>query len=326
MKSTLRGLAACLLAFAGTVTAAQPADTAPLATDRAKASYMVGMDVGHSLVQVGPDLDLVAFQKAMENAFAGGKPSLSDEQRKTVAQALMQRIAVRTGRAPAGGSEPIVSKEDAGALVGADVGRSLGPVHDEIDVPVMMQALRTMLSNGKPLLSDEEPTPVRSPFSQPVQSKVQAAPAAQGDPNRTEGAAFLAKNKAVKGVYTTPSGLQYMVLRQGAGVRPHPGDRVRVNYEGRLLDGTVFDSSYRNGQPAEFGLAQVIPGWAEGVALMPVGSKYRFWIPGNLGYGDKVPPGAPIGPNALLVFDVELLDIVQPGAQPQAQPVPQPGK
>jgi FKBP-type peptidyl-prolyl cis-trans isomerase FkpA len=311
MKSILRGLAACLLAFAGTVTAAQPADTAPLATDRAKASYMVGMDVGHSLVQVGPDLDLVAFQKAMENAFAGGKPSLSDEQRKTVAQALMQRIAVRTGRAPAGGSEPVVSKEDAGALVGADVGRSLGPVHDEIDVPVMMQALRTMLSNGKPLLSDEEATAVRSAFSQRVQSKVQAAAAAQADRNQSEGAAFLAKNKAVKGVYTTPSGLQYMVLRQGAGARPHPGDRVRVNYEGRLLDGTVFDSSYRNGQPAEFGLAQVIPGWAEGVALMPVGSKYRFWIPSNIGYGAQGTPGGPIGPNATLVFDVELMGILQ---------------
>ena len=102
-----------------------------------------------------------------------------------------------------------------------------------------------------------------------------------------------------------------MVLRQGAGVRPHPSDRVRVNYEGRLLDGTVFDSSYRNGQPAEFGLNQVIPGWAEGVSLMPVGSKYRFWIPSNIGYGAQGTPGGPIGPNATLVFDVELMGILQ---------------
>lgn len=312
MKSTLRGLAACLLAFAGLFTAAaHAADTAPLATDRDKASYMVGMDVGHSLAQVGPDLDMTAFEKALRNAFAGGKPLVSDEQRKPLAQALMQRIAVRTGRAPAGTSEPAVSKEQAGYLVGADVGRSLAPIHDEIDVAVMMQALRTVLSNGKPLLTDEEANAVRTAFSQRVQSRVQAAATEQAGKNKAEGEAFLAKNKAVKGVYSTPSGLQYMVLRQGAGERPKPGQRVQVNYEGRLLDGTVFDSSYQRGQPAEFGLDQVIPGWAEGVTLMPVGSKYRFWIPSNLGYGPQGTQGGPIGPNATLEFDVELMGILQ---------------
>lgn len=311
MTFSLRGLAACLLAFAGFVSTAHAADTAPLATDRAKASYMVGMDVGHSLAQVAPDLDLAAFEKALNNAFQGGAPLVSEEQRKPLSQALMQRIAVRTGRAPAGTSEPPVSKEQAGYLVGADVARSLGPVHDEIDVPVMMQGLRTVLANGKPLLSDEDANAVRAAFSQRVQSKVQAAAAEQAGKNQAEGAAFLAKNKAVKGVYTTPTGLQYMVLRQGAGVRPKPSDRVRVNYEGKLLDGTVFDSSYQRGEPAEFGLNQVIPGWAEGVTLMPVGSKYRFWIPSNLGYGAQGTPGGPIGPNATLTFDVELMGILQ---------------
>jgi len=308
MKSILRGLAACLLAFAGTVTAAQAADTAPLATDRAKASYMVGMDVGHDLINVGPDLDLATFQKAVENALSGGKPAFSPEDRKVLVQALMQRIAVRTGQAPAGTTEPTVSKQDAGTVVGADIGRSLAPIHDEIDVPVMMQALRTVLSNGKPLLSDEEATAVRAAFSQRMQGKLQAAAAAQAGKNEAEGAAFLAQNKAVKGVYTTPSGLQYMVLRQGAGVRPKPGDRVRVNYEGRLLDGTVFDSSYARGQPFEFSPDQVIPGWREAMTLMPVGSKYRFWIPANLAYGPQGSP--PIGPNSTLVFDVELMGIL----------------
>jgi FKBP-type peptidyl-prolyl cis-trans isomerase FkpA len=311
MKSILRGVAACLLAFAGTVAAAQAVDTTTLTTERDKASYMVGMDVGHSLTQVAPDLDLVAFEKALRNALAGGQPLLSEEQRKPLAQALMQRIAVRTGRATAGTGEQAVSKEQAGYLVGADVGRSLASIHDEIDVPVMMQALRTVLSNGKTLLSDEEANTVRTAFSQHVQGKVQAAAAVQAGRNQTEGAAFLAKNKAVKGVYTTPSGLQYMVLRQGAGERPKPGSRVRVNYEGRLLDGTVFDSSYNRGEPAEFGLDQVIAGWAEGVTLMPVGSKYRFWIPSNLAYGAQGTPGGPIGPNATLMFDVELMSILQ---------------
>jgi FKBP-type peptidyl-prolyl cis-trans isomerase FkpA len=138
---------------------------------------------------------------------------------------------------------------------------------------------------------------------------MQAKATAASGKNQTEGAEFLAKNKAVKGVFSTPSGLQYMVLRQGAGVRPKTTDRVRVNYQGALLNGTVFDSSYDRGQPTEFALNQVITGWTEGLSLMPVGAKYRFWIPGELAYGAKGTPDGTIGPNSTLVFDVELLAI-----------------
>ncbi|HVJ38548.1 MAG TPA: FKBP-type peptidyl-prolyl cis-trans isomerase, partial [Stenotrophomonas sp.] len=128
--------------------------------------------------------------------------------------------------------------------------------------------------------------------------------------NREQGNAFLAKNKTEKGVVTTASGLQYMVLRQGSGERPTPSSKVRVNYEGKLLDGHVFDSSYERGEPVEFGLNQVIKGWSEGVSLMPVGSKYRFWIPSNLAYGPDGMPQGGIGPDATLTFDVELLGIL----------------
>ena len=127
--------------------------------------------------------------------------------------------------------------------------------------------------------------------------------------NRADGAAFLAKNRNEKGVLTTPSGLQYMVLREGSGPRPLASDTVRVNYEGKLLDGSVFDSSYQRGEPAQFGLNQVIAGWTEGVGLMPVGAKYRFWIPSELAYGANGAPGGVIGPDATLTFDVELLGI-----------------
>jgi FKBP-type peptidyl-prolyl cis-trans isomerase FkpA len=204
-----------------------------------------------------------------------------------------------------------VDKAKVGQLLGGQViGPSLAQIKDEIDLPVFLQAVRTVLAGGQPLLADADAKTVLAAFSQRMQGQMQAKAAALGEKNRAEGAAFLARNKTAKGVITTPSGLQYMVLRQGSGARPKPSDRVTVNYKGSLLDGTVFDSSYDRPQPPEpFALDQVIPGWGEGVSLMPVGAKYRFWIPAELGYGDKGTPGGPIGPNATLVFDVELLGI-----------------
>ncbi|WP_147652344.1 FKBP-type peptidyl-prolyl cis-trans isomerase N-terminal domain-containing protein [Vulcaniibacterium gelatinicum] len=308
MKALMRGVAALLtLAALAAVSLAVAQDKTTLATEREKVGYMIGLDVGRSISPVGPDLDMAAFERAIVNAFAGGKPLLDEAESRNVAQALMQRIAARSGRAQPGQPVPEVAKDKVGLLVGTDVGRSLAPIKAEFDLPLFLQGVRTVLAGGKPLLSDEEANALRQSFSRRLQEKMQAEAAALAQKNKQEGAAFLAKNKTVKGVYTTPSGLQYMVLRQGAGPRPKPTDVVRVNYHGTRLDGTVFDSSYERGQPAEFALNQVIPGWTEGVGLMPVGSKYRFWIPAELAYGENGPPG--IGPNATLVFDVELLDI-----------------
>jgi FKBP-type peptidyl-prolyl cis-trans isomerase FkpA len=283
------------------------------ATDREKVSYMIGADVGRSLSAVGPDLDLAAFERAVKNAFAGGKPLLSDEESKTVGMAVMQRIAERTGKpipglAP-GTKPPSVVKEKVGLMVGTDVGRSLAPIKDEIDMPVFLAAMRTLLASGKPSMTESEMDQLREAFSKRMQAREESRMADLGRKNGEEGAAFLAKNKSTKGVITTSSGLQYMVLRQGTGERPRPSDRVRVNYHGTLLDGTVFDSSYERGQPIDFALNQVIAGWTEGVALMPVGAKYRLWIPAAIAYGERgMPPS--IGPNATLMFDVELLDVL----------------
>ncbi len=122
-----------------------------------------------------------------------------------------------------------------------------------------------------------------------------------------EGKKFLEENGQREGVQTTPSGLQYEVLTEGTGPKPSgPSSQVTVHYEGRLINGTVFDSSYKRNQPASFGLNQVITGWTEGVQLMPQGAKYRFFIPSELGYGSRG-AGAAIPPNATLIFDVELI-------------------
>lgn len=129
--------------------------------------------------------------------------------------------------------------------------------------------------------------------------------------NLAEGQAFLATNSKAEGVITTASGLQYQVVTEGNGPRPAATDEVEVHYVGTLLDGTTFDSSRARGESIAFSLNRVIPGWTEGVQLMPVGSTYRFWIPANLAYGEQGTPGGPIGPNQTLVFEVELLGIAR---------------
>jgi FKBP-type peptidyl-prolyl cis-trans isomerase FkpA len=255
----------------------------------------------------------------VKNAFSGGKPLLTEEQSQSVGRALMQRIGERSGKslpgvAP-GTKAPPVDKGQVGFLVGTDVGRSLAPIQEELNMPVFLQAMTALIAGQKPLLSETEMDQIREAFSKRMEAKEKARIADLARKNAADGSAFLAKNKQTKGVISTPTGLQYMVLRQGNGKRPRSTERVRVNYRGTLLDGNEFDSSYSRGQPAEFALDQVIPGWTEGVALMPVGAKYRFWIPSAIAYGERGSPPT-IGPNATLVFDVELLDILDGAPSP----------
>lgn len=193
-------------------------------------------------------------------------------------------------------------------MIGLDVAKSLEPIKGDIDVEMLAKAMSDTFAGADKLMNDEQATRVREAFTVRIQAKQQAEQAAKAEANLKEGEAFLAANKDKPGVKTTESGLQYLVLREGSGAKPAATDRVKVHYRGTLLDGTEFDSSYERGQPAEFGLNQVIPGWSEGVALMPVGSKYQFWIPAALGYGES--GGGPIGPNAMLTFEVELIEIV----------------
>lgn len=201
-------------------------------------------------------------------------------------------------------------RDKASYLVGMQIGGSLQQIKEEIDLPIVFQAIETVLNDGTPLLSQEEAGTVQKAFAERLQTKHAAEQQATATKNKQEGEAFLAKNKNVKGVKTTASGLQYQVITEGKGPKPATTDRVKVHYTGTLLDGTKFDSSVDRGEPAEFALNQVIPGWTEGLQLMPVGSKYTLWIPSDLAYGDRGTPG-PIGPNATLKFDVELIEIVK---------------
>lgn len=201
-------------------------------------------------------------------------------------------------------------KDKISYVIGMQIANSLTGIKEEIDLDVLQRAMKDGLSGAEPLLKPEEAMAVQQVFQQKMQAKQAAKMQEQAAKNKAEGEAFLAKNKSAPGVKTTESGLQYQVVTEGTGPKPAATDTVKVHYTGTLLDGTKFDSSVDRGQPAQFALNAVIAGWTEALQLMPVGSKYTLWIPSELGYGDRGTPG-PIGPNATLKFDVELIEIVK---------------
>lgn len=236
---------------------------------------------------------------------------------KPTAKPADKPAAAADAKTGAAGSIPGLptEKDQASYMIGMDIGKSFEPIKGEVDVDVVAKAIKTVMAGEKPLMDDKQAAKVREAFGQKIQAQQIAKAMADAKKNLAEGEAFLAANAKKPGVQTTASGLQYQVISAGKGAKAAATDMVRVNYKGMLIDGKVFDSTDMRGEPAVVGLAQVVPGWREAVMLMPVGSKYRFWIPAALGYGDKVPPGAPIGPNAALVFEVELLEIVKPGTK-----------
>lgn len=193
-------------------------------------------------------------------------------------------------------------------LVGTDLGRNLDPVKDELDIDIVVDGLRDHLA-GKPSTIDEaQAAAIRTAFAERLRVKRDEERKALAAKNRQAGDAFLAANAKREGVVVTPSGLQYRVVSEGRGAKPVPTDTVRVNYVGKRLDGSPFESTYDTDHPAEFVLNQVMPGWTEGVGLMRAGSKYTFWIPPKLAYGENGVAGQ-IEPESTLVFEVELLEV-----------------
>lgn len=228
-------------------------------------------------------------------------------------QKSLTAAAIVAALGTAGGAfaqELKTEKDKVSYMVGMDVGKGLSSIKDEIDMAVVIQALQASVKGEKTALTQEEALKVRQDFMTKLQAKRAAEEKVKAETNKKAGEEFLAKNKGKKGVTTTASGLQYEIVKAGTGPKPKDTDTVQVHYTGTLLDGTKFDSSVDRGEPATFPLKGVIPGWTEGLQLMPVGSKYKFYIPSALAYGENGP--GPIGPNAMLTFEVELLKIMPP--------------
>ena len=177
-------------------------------------------------------------------------------------------------------------------------------IDKDLDIAAFSQALKDTFAGTEPRLSQEQ----IQETVQAMQAKAMQEEAEKGAAALAAGQAFLAENKTKDGVETTESGLQYSVTEAGSGAKPAASDTVKVHYEGRLLDGTVFDSSYNRGEPATFGVSQVIAGWQEALQMMPAGAKWEVWIPSDLAYGPTGAGGA-IGPNEVLNFTIELIEI-----------------
>jgi len=199
-------------------------------------------------------------------------------------------------------------KDKVSYAIGLDIGRNLKRQLIDVDLNLLMQGLKDGMRDAKTLLSDKEAQEVMMTFQKEQMAKLNENARKLGEKNKKEGETFLAENKKKPGVVTLPSGLQYKILKEGTGRNPKATDTVVTHYRGTLLDGKEFDSSYKRGEPATFPLNGVIRGWTEALQLMKPGAKWQLFIPPQLAYGERG-AGQDIGPNATLIFEVELIAI-----------------
>lgn len=218
-------------------------------------------------------------------------------------------IMLVAGQVNAGDNATLKNEKDKVSYsIGLNIGNNFKSQSVDINTDVLLKGIKDALSGGKPLMTEKEIQETMTAFQKEMTAKQAERAKVLGEKNKKEGEAFLAENKKKEGVKTTSSGLQYKVIKAGSGAKPKTTDSVTVNYRGTLIDGTEFDSSYKRGEAATFPLNGIIPGWVEALQLMPVGSKWQLFVPFNLAYGEHG-KGREIGPNATLIFEVELVSI-----------------
>ena len=211
----------------------------------------------------------------------------------------------------ASGEENLVlrnQKDKVSYIIGMEIGKNFKKQSVDVDPDILTRGIKDAISGGKSLLTEQEIQETMAAFQKEMTAKQEELNKKLGEKNKREGEAFLAENKKKQDVKTLPSGLQYKVIKAGTGKKPKINDTVTTHYRGTLIDGTEFDSSYRRGQPVSFPVSGVIPGWTEALQLMEEGAKWQLFIPSNLAYGERG-MGSVIGPNATLIFEIELISI-----------------
>jgi len=209
-------------------------------------------------------------------------------------------------------------KDKLSYALGMNLGENFRKQGLDVDPAILVKAFAEAFNTGKTAMSEEDMKTVLTAAAANIRKKQAAEQAEKGEQAQKDGEKFLADNKAKDSVVTLPSGLQYKILKQGTGEKPTSEDTVICNYKGTLIDGTEFDASEKHGGPASFPVKGVIAGWTEALQLMPVGSKWQLFVPSSLAYGAQGPPG--IGPNATLIFEVELVSIQKAAAPAAAAP------
>jgi len=225
-----------------------------------------------------------------------------------VAVSMLFVTGCKTGGGVASKSELATERDKFSYAIGTDIGASLKEFKDEVDLSVMFQGIKDHLDGKPALLSDQDNRTVKETVFKRIAEVKQKEELAKAETNKAAGEKFLADNAKKKGVITTTTGLQYEVVKEGAGPKPKETDMVKVHYAGTTIAGKEFDSSIKRGEPVTFPVNRVIPGWTEALQLMTVGSKYKLYIPSALAYGERA-AGPDIGPNEVLIFDVELISI-----------------
>ncbi len=217
-------------------------------------------------------------------------------------------LAITLSAADSNTTGPLKDQKDKVSYgYGMQIGSGLKRQGIDINPDLLAAGLKAALAGEKTLITEEEAREAMMAMQKEMQAKRMEKQKVEGEENKKKGDQFLADNKKKEGVKTTASGLQYQVVTMGKGPKPKADDTVSTHYRGTLIDGTEFDSSYKRGEPAKFPVNGVIKGWTEALQMMPVGSKWKLFIPGDLAYGPSGRPGIP--PNATLIFDIELLSI-----------------
>lgn len=227
---------------------------------------------------------------------------------KTLLAVTLSTLII-AGCANAGGDTMLKNEKDKVSYsIGLNIGGNFKSQSVDINPDILIKGIKDALSGSKPLMTEKEIQETMTAFQKEITAKQAERTKSLAETNKKEGEAFLAANKGKEGVKTTSSGLQYKIIKDGNGQTPKATDTVTVNYSGTLIDGTEFDSSYKRGEPASFPLNGVIPGWTEALQMMKVGSKWQLFLPPAIAYGERG-QGRVIGPNAALIFEVELLSV-----------------
>ena len=228
--------------------------------------------------------------------------------KRRLAIAMCAAVALSGAAFAADAPELKNDKEKISYSIGMDIGRNLKRGSVEVDPDLLAKGLKDSYGGGETILTEDEARKAIADFQKTLMAKQAETLQKLSEKNKADGEKFLAENAKKEGVHTLPSGLQYKEITPGMGKSPKTTDTVTTHYKGTLIDGTEFDSSYKRGQPATFPVSGVIPGWTEALQLMKEGAKWQLFVPSNLAYGERG-AGREIGPNATLVFEVELISV-----------------